>query len=316
MSREKELNSLLVEAEDIYNTLESAGIDLADLDGSAIPKDKLCFFSMSFYILYDAINGIARLLKRVHLDTAIQNADPERLKFYRDKLLPNRKGLERLIMRLLDLPDTELSSKEMLPFPTGNPVWNVLVSGLDYWEDNYSDEFTKDDIESAERLLYSSFFRPDEWLKNADDIEPIFGKAAENTIPSNVRIRLKELYRSFILGNHLSAIALARAILEYALIDKSAKLGINAFSSDPRYPNRTRKLGMLVEDAAEKRPELEIDMESIVEAGNQTMHPRKGDNLVLLPNALRKLAFTSICSVRRVIEDLYIDQGEWARMRH
>jgi hypothetical protein len=138
--------------------------------------------------------------------------------------------------------------------------------------------------------------------------EYTLGKAAEQRIPNNIRIRLKELYRSFILGNHLAAIALARAVLEYALVDRSAKIGINPLSDDPRYPNRTRKLGMLVEDASENRPELKLDMKSIVDAGNKTLHPKKKDNLVLLPDALRGLALTSIKAVRRVVENLYLEK--------
>jgi hypothetical protein len=169
-----------------------------------------------------------------------------------------------------------------------------------------SGEFSEDNLKATERLIYSSFFQPDEWLRNADEIEPVLGDAAEQRIPSNIRIRLKELYRSFILGNYLSTIALARAVLEYALVDRSSSIGINPLSDDPHYPNRTRPLGMLVEDASEKRPELKLDMESIVDAGNKTLHPRKRDKLVLLPGALRDLALTSINSVRGVVVHLYL----------
>jgi hypothetical protein len=169
-----------------------------------------------------------------------------------------------------------------------------------------TEEFSEEALNATNRLIYSSFFRPDEWLRNADQIEPVLGVAAEQRIPSNVRIRLKELYRSFILGNYLSAIALSRAILEYALVDRSAKIGINSLSDDPRYPNRTRKLGLLVEDAGEQRPELKLDMESIVDAGNMTLHPKKKDNLVLLPGVLRDYALTSLKAVRGIVEKLYL----------
>ena len=143
-------------------------------------------------------------------------------------------------------------------------------------------------------------------MNNADEIEPILGRAAEQRIPGNIRVRLRELYRSFILGNYLAAIALARAILGYALVNRSANIGINPFSDDPHNPNRVRKLGMLVEAASESRPELRLGMESIVDAGNQTLHPKKKDNLVRLPSALRHLALTSIKAVRGVVENLYL----------
>lgn len=306
MSREGELNSRLTECEQIYRRLEGVGADLTGLDLSKIPQDRLRFFATAFYDLLRAIDAVTHLLKDVSLDGAIQNVAPQPLQIYRDKLAPNRKRLERLLIGLLGLPDVELDPKEFRPGSEGSPVWNILVSGLDFWEMDESGEFSEDDLKATDRLIYSSFFRPDEWLRNADEIEPILGKAAEQRIPSNIRIRLKELYRSFILGNHLSAIALARAVLEYALVDRSAKIGINPLSDDPHYPNRTRKLGMLVEEASEKRPGLKLDMESIVDAGNKTLHPKKKDKLVLLPGALRDLALTSIKAVRGVVENLYL----------
>jgi len=306
MSREGKLNSQLTECEQIYKRLEGVGADLASLDLSKIPQNRLRFFATAFYDLIRAIDSVADLLKKVTLDGAIQNVAPQPLQFYRDQLGPNRKRFARLLIGLLGLPDVELDPKEFRPGSEGSPVWNILVSGLDYWEMDKSGVFSEDDLKATHRLIYSSFFRPDEWLENADEIEPILGKAAEQRIPSNIRIRLKELYRSFILGNHLSTIALARAVLEYAIVDQSAKIGINPLSGDPRYPNRTRKLGMLVEDASENRPELKLDMESIVDAGNKTLHPKKKDNLVLLPGALCDLALTSIKAVRKVVENLYL----------
>ena len=308
MSREAELNSRLAECKQIYERLEGLDADLAGLDLSKISQDRRCFFATAFYELLRSIDAVADLLKEVSLDGAIQNVAPQPLHIYRSKLEPNRKRLERLLIGLLGLPDVELDPKEFRPGSESSPVWNILVSGLDFWEMDKSGEFSEDDLKATDRLIYSSFFRPDEWLRNADEIKPILGKAAEQRIPSNIRIRLKELYRSFILGNHLSAIALARAVLEYALVDRSAKIGINPFSDDPRYPNRIRKLGMLVEDASENRPELKLDMESIVDAGNKTLHPKKKDNLVLLPGTLRNLALTSIKAVRGVVENLYLQK--------
>jgi hypothetical protein len=261
---------------------------------SKIPQERRRFFATAFYDLLRAIDAVAHLLNEVSLDSATQNVAPQPLQLYRDQLAPHRKRLERLLIGLLGFPNVELNPKEFRPVSAGNPVWNMLVSGLDFWEMDESGEFAEDDLKATHRLLYSSFFQPDEWLRNADEIEPVLGEAAEQRIPSNIRIRLKELYRGFILGNHLSAIALARAVLEYALIDRSAKIGINPLSDDPRYPHRTRKLWMLVEDASENRPELKLDMESIVDAGNKTLHPKKKDNLVLLPGTLRDLALTSI----------------------
>ncbi|MHB8843491.1 MAG: hypothetical protein ACYC7L_01975 [Nitrospirota bacterium] len=307
MSRENELNSRLAECRQIYKRLEEVGVALVDIDLSTIPEDRRRFYATAFYYLLQAIDAVAHLLKEISLDSVIQNVAPQPLQFYRDYLAPNRMKIERLFIDLLGFPNVDLDQKAFRPDAKSNPVWNILSSGLDFWELDDTDEFSEEALKATNRLIYSSFFRPDEWLRNADEIEPVLGAAAEQRIPSNIRFRLKELYRSFILGNYLSVIALSRAVLEYALVDRSAKIGINPLSDDPRYPNRVRKLGLLVEDVSERRPELQLYMESIVDAGNMTLHPKKKDNLVLLPNVLREYALTSIKAVRGIVEKLYLE---------
>jgi hypothetical protein len=155
-------------------------------------------------------------------------------------------------------------------------------------------------------VVYSTFFSPDEWLQNADELQPVLGEKADYRVPSNVRQRVREVYRSFVLGNYLASIALSRAILEYALADRGGRLGIQVYSSDPCFPNRVRRLSQLVEDASERLPGLQFAMESIVEAGNKTLHPKKRDNLVLLPHVVRSLAHDSVHAIREVVEVLYL----------
>jgi len=276
-------------------------------DLANIPEDRRRLFATAIYYLLQSIEDVEHLLKKATLDGALQNIAPRPLKFYRESLVPNEKRFKRLLAELLDLPDVDLDQKEFQPEAESNPVWNILVSGLDFWEMDDSGTFSQEAIKDTDRLLYSSFFRPDEWLRNTNLLEPVLGKAAENKIPGNIRIRLKELYRSFILGNYLAAIALARAILEYSLVDRAKIIGIDAFSDDPRYPNRIRRLRTLVDDVSECIPELQVDMEAVLEAGNRTLHQRKKDKLAFLPGALHGLAYDSAMAVRRVIEKLYLD---------
>jgi|GEM_PF-1996044 len=306
-SREGALNSRLAECEQIYRRLAGVSPDFSTLDLANIPQERRRFFVTAIYYLLETVGVIEHLLKEVTLDSALQNIAPRSLEFYREKLSPNKERYERLLLELLDLPEVEIDPKEFPPEYENNPVWNILVSGLDYWEMDESGTFSEDALNATNRFLYSSFFRPDEWLRNADSLEPVLGKAAENKIPGNIRIRLKELYRSFILGNYLAAIALARAILEYSLVDRSTNIGINAYSEDPRHPNRTRRLRSLVDDVSERRPELQEDMEAILDAGNRTLHPKKKDKLAFLPKALHDLAIRSTISARRVVEKLYLD---------
>jgi hypothetical protein len=115
ISREVELNSRLTECEQIYKRLEGVSDNLADLDLSKIPQDRRRFFATVFYYLLRAIDDVAHLLKQISLNGAIQNVAPQPLQIYRDKLAPNRKRLERLLIELLGLPDVELDQKEFRP---------------------------------------------------------------------------------------------------------------------------------------------------------------------------------------------------------
>jgi hypothetical protein len=180
----------------------------------------------------------------------------------------------------------------------------VLLSGLDFWNLDNSGTYTDADLQVVEDLVYSPFFEPDQWLRNAETIGPVLGPRAGIRVPGNVRVRLREVVRSFILGNYLAAIALSRAILEYSLIDRASTVGIDP--RDPDQPGRNKGLSWLVEDASERWPHLRLPMESIVEAGNQTLHPKKGDNLALLPTALRNYALTSVQAARTIVEELYL----------
>ncbi len=301
---EAELNSSLAECEQIYRNLENLIHDPSAIDVTELAKEQREIFSGALLYLNDVVESVEELLKQVTLDGAIQNIADRPLRFYREELAPKKAKIEKLLLELLEISVVTIEQNDLRPDSDKTPVWNVLVSGLDFWEADESGVFTVRDIKATNRLVYSPFFRPDEWLKNVDELKPVLGGDAERKIPGSVRVRLKELYQSVILGNYLAAIALARAIMEYALVDKGSRIGI--CTADSRYPERTKRLYLLVEDTSEKLPELKIDMESVLEAGNQTLHPRKKEKLALLPNYVRKLAFDSVESTRQIVEKLYL----------
>lgn len=304
--REERLNSVLAHCEQLYIRLLEIVPNLCAANLSSVSEKKKRLAATAVYYILEDLKEAEHLLRLVALDNAAQAIAPKAREFYRTTLLPKREQLETLFVDLLDLPDIEIDLRQLRPEPERAPVWNILVSGLDFWHQDESREFSAEDLQAADRLLFSPFFAPDEWLRSSEELQPILGEGAEQRIPSNVRVRLKELYRSFIFGNYLSAIALSRAILEYALVDRSGALGIDAYTQDPSFPSRTRRLRELIEDASAKIPDLRTGMESIIEAGNQTLHPKRKDNLVRLPSALNGLAFSSIEAVREVIERLYL----------
>jgi hypothetical protein len=144
-------------------------------------------------------------------------------------------------------------------------------------------------------------------MLNRDELHPVSGENTEQRLPSNIRIRISELYRSFILGNFLAALALSRAILEYALRENCPRLDIDAYRRIGRTSSkRARRLGELVQEVSEKLPVLKLSMETVVEAGNRALHPEKKDKLVLAPDQQHDLALKSVNAIRDVIEKLYL----------
>jgi hypothetical protein len=311
-----ELNTKLSECEQLYRSLQKQFPDLSLKCVSRFNYEKRREAFAALYCLLDALRDAELMFRDVKLENGLQSVAIKPLQFYRDVLLPKRNEYDHVLFNLLGAEiefnsneDTAKSPESILPNSSkSTTVWNILIAGLDYWQNNDDSMYTNDELKAAERLMYSSFFVPDEWLRNTDELQPILGDAAEQRIPINIRIRIRELYRSYILSNYLAAIALSRAILEYALIDRAGIIGIQVSLNDPHYPNRTRRLGDLVEDASNVIPELKTEMESILDAGNKTLHPKKRDKSVFHSTYLHCLARSSVEQVVKIIERLYFSQ--------
>lgn len=303
--RDQKLSRHLRECKRLYESLQQffpQGIGLEHIP--AADQDRQLAVT-TIYLLVLKIREVNKLLADAALEGVPQSADRELLQFYRDRLDRERPQLETIFFEMIGLPNVDIDLRQVHPQTDTAPIWNVLVSGLDFWTQDTSGTFSEEELELADRFLYTPFFEPDEWMRNNGELQPIAG-AATQRIPSNVRVRVRELYRSFTLGNYLAAIALARAILEYAIVDRAARLGINPHYDDPAHPNRIRGIRALVDEASASRPELMTDMETIVDAGNRTLHPRQQDRLVLFPTALHDLALSSVQAIRSVIEMLYL----------
>lgn len=117
----------------------------------------------------------------------------------------------------------------------------------------------------------------------------------------DVRLRIESLYYSFLFGNWLSTIAMARAVLEYVILHRARDLHID--TTDPKDSRRTAGLSTLVARLARLRPELSAAMEYLVERGNEVMHP------IHTPTRtepdIRRIALNCVEHVRAVVEALY-----------
>ncbi len=317
MSRESDLNLRLTQCEEEWGALfPDNKFRFADL--SKIPNDKLRPVARVTADILATTRYVDKLLQEAALDTGHQSIAQKTMAFYRNTLLPNQKAMQTLFDQLVkqpglfqefETPSTD-TGEDIVPDKRPKdykPLWNMLVTGFDYWSMDESGTFCKNEIEAVERLIFSPFFSPDEWLQNSSEIEPVLGGNTGQRVPGQVRLRLKELTHSFILGNYLASVALARAILEYALVDRAAIIGIRACGEDPRYPDRTNRLGTLIKDASEIRPALKMDMESVWENGNRMLHPKKRDNVIYIPAALREMALESVNAIRHVVEALYLN---------
>lgn len=285
----------------------------------AVLKELL--FKLIFCI--DEIEKILResiLSKEIPIQLASNNLST----FYNEKLLPSELDIRHLysevdpqeitinfrgteeIIRLHPPPDRRkrFSPDEIL---IGENVTGLISHAVDMYEGEIREwdecPFDEDDLEKARKLVDAAFFQPNHWLSNAELLKPVLSENV-SAIPWHVKLRLKEIYQSFLFGNWMAVFSLSRSVLEYALINKSASLGINA------YKNNGNAWGVreLVNKASKviEKPDISQAMDSIVERGNWVMHPKKKEKLIQSPLALRDKAYESVTSLRAVISELYV----------
>jgi len=299
------LNSLLASAKQQYQELRSLFIertfsDFRDLS-DATQRRALALS----YNLLRIVERVEAILTAYVLDGRPRSAAAAALQFFKAEISPHEDELRTLLLDLLDLPDMEVNPAE-LRSATSTPIWNIFQTGIDFHAGNQGQERPNDDFRAAESIIASPFFNPDDWYRNARELQPILGEHAEKRIPINVRGRLSELYWSFILANYMAAIALARSILEYSLVDRASRLGIEPYATDRDGKRRTKRISVLVGIASERLPELSVRMEEIVECANQILHPTRNDKLLLAPSALRAQALRCVNSAREIAVALYL----------
>ena len=149
-------------------------------------------------------------------------------------------------------------------------------------------------------------FEPDSWLDRAGQLAPIRTERKNALLPVHVRFRLEELFRSYVFGCWLSVFALARALLEYAILDNLHKFEIDrCWPPDKDKKRKEKTLEHLVNDIAGYLPQLKDPMSKLRTYGNDYMHPKPSRTSKESLFQREKAAKDALETVISVIESLY-----------
>ena len=189
--------------------------------------------------------------------------------------------------------------------------------------DGYDDDdFNDDDLElfhferfldselatdsACKKIIDMPYFNPDDWAANEETLSPVIVTYNMEKIPKPITDRIREIYYSFIFSNWMSAIALSRCLLEYALIHRKSYLEeclkekievrndagkVQDWEKDPiRLSKRARIAGKAI-------PQLKNSMTEVIERGNLVMHPfstipHKKDDAKRCVNEISKIIST------------------------
>lgn len=226
-------------------------------------------------------------------------------KFLREELLPNARTIQEALFKssgleiLLDLLKENDNGSGLT---VKNSMW-FAIDYLDLMLDDDDDRRWMVDI--ASEVLDEAWFQPDRWRENMRLLRPALVGRDESSVPTHVRVRLAEVYRTFMFGAWMATIALCRAIAEFSLINRASYLGIQAIRKGSDGVERYRKLDELIELASVKHPELRDNLKTLQDAGNRVLHPKKKQNVIASPRVLREEARDCVKATVRVVEVLY-----------
>jgi hypothetical protein len=154
-------------------------------------------------------------------------------------------------------------------------------------------------------------FDPQAWLDRAGELTPIRTHRKDVLLPSHVRLRIDELNRAYVFGCWLSVLALARAILEYAILDN-----LHKYDVPPMWPptgreqkGKSKKLSQLIEELEPHVPLLTKGMNKLRDYGNDYLHPKKSQVSKESLFQSKSAAKDAMQTVVEVVEGLYLAKG-------
>lgn len=240
-------------------------------------------------------------------DTTTLTLAESNAQFLRSTFLPNIGAIEQAYFADEPLLFELLGERQELPPLSGyrgirDAIWftaeytNVMMD---------EDDERRHNIDTVFDLVDEPWFVPDQWDANLRALRPLILEIDEKQIPARIRMRLAEVHRSFTYGAWMATIALSRAVIEFALIERAPALGYSATQVDKQGREEFMNLNRLIASAASVRSELEGDLETLREAGNRILHPKRRQNVVPSPKILREEAFACVQAATRALELLY-----------
>lgn len=149
-------------------------------------------------------------------------------------------------------------------------------------------------------------FDPDSWLDRVGELAPVRTERKNVLLPVHVRLRLEELFRAYIFGCWLSVLTLARAVLEYAILDNLHKFGIDQYwPPDRDGKRREKKLEHLIDDVGAYLPQLVEPMDRLRTYGNEYLHPKGSKTSKETLFQREKAAKDALGTITAVTEALY-----------
>lgn len=258
-------------------------------------------------MLYDYLTHLRENFETENLASVpVMEFGTSHAKFLSQHLFPCADEIETALSKFCDLESAEIF---WLPAYKREPGdYKVALAHLiEFWvgtlseqeEDEYSDFLLT--CKELETIVSSRWFDPNAWKRRQELLRPIIlPVGSSKRLRDHMRIRLTEIYQSFVFGQFLASVALCRTLLEFAIIQNCQKLGIEKLDSN----GREKKLFQLIEDLNLKNPDLASHAEAIRDQGNRVIHPKK-QNIVAIPRVLEDEALDAITHIVEFVEKLY-----------
>jgi len=269
------------------------------------------------YKLYRDIGKLEdQLSESMHEEGDVEaQADPSLLRYYRGNIVGDKAIISKIfeqtdpdlfdLFQLLDNPEgrrTKLGHV-LRTFEVGLEKMDELIETCPEFEDTFM-------VQVAWSILESKLikFSPDNWIENAKLLKPVMTGRKSPILPVHVKLRLEEIYRSFVFENWLSVVSLSRSTLEYAILDNCHKWDVNPKYkvTYPREEERDKNLKTLIKEISEHKQELYGRMDAVRDAGNQIIHPKKTKISKATLFERRELAKKCIEDLTHAIEVLYL----------